>query len=214
MRFIDLTHELDSGTPVYPGDEAPVFEDAFTLENDGFREKRFTMFSHTGTHMDAPAHMMPGAPALDELPLSRFAGSAYVMDISGRPAGFRIEAEDIERRGNSVRGNDFLVIKTGWEGFWGVPDYFAGFPVLTPRAAELLAGWDMKGVGLDCLSADPVDSPDYPVHRVLLGAGLVIIENLANLDALSSSVFHLSCFPLKIRDADGSPVRAVGIIDD
>lgn len=209
MQFVDLTHYLDGGTPVYPGDDAPAFEDMFTLERDGFREKKLTISSHAGTHVDAPAHMISGAPTLDELPLSAFAGSAYLMDVSGRGAGFRIEAEEVERREGSIRGNDFLVIKTGWERFWGAPDYFSGFPVLSVQAAEVLAGWDMKGVGLDCISVDPVESTDYPVHRVLLGAGLVIIENLTNLGAAASPVFHLSCFPLKIRDADGSPVRAL-----
>jgi len=212
MKLVDLTQVLRNGMPVYPGTEGPRLEIGCSIEKDGFEEKRITMFSHTGTHMDAPAHLIYGAPTLDALPVSAFYGKAVLYR---HPDGGTetISLRDLGPVMEAVGSADFLVIRTGWSRFWGQERYYAGFPTLTTEAAARLASTRLKGVALDCISADRADTVDYEVHKILLSRGMVIVENLTGLDALPGT-FGLSCFPLKIESADGSPVRAVAYVED
>jgi arylformamidase len=211
MRVVDLSHTISEDMPVYPGTEGPKLQRANTIERDGFAEKLITMYSHTGTHMDAPGHLIPGAPTLDRLEAGRFVGRAVVADVS-RFAGGGIDAAFIESAAPSVRGADYLILRSGWSSLWGRPGYFESFPVLSEEAARLVCGLGLKGIGLDAISADRVGAEGLPVHRILLGAGLVIVENLANLEAVEAPAFTLVCLPLKLPDCDGSPVRAAALI--
>lgn len=83
LTVLDLTHTIAEGMPVYPGTEPPTLQQANTIEKDGFAEKRICMYSHTGTHIDAPAHMLGGAPSLDQLGAGQFVGTAMVIDVAG-----------------------------------------------------------------------------------------------------------------------------------
>ena len=208
MPLIDLSHTIEENMPVFPGAEAPRITVAATVVRDGFLEKRITLFSHTGTHMDAPAHLLEGGKTLDRLPVSRFAGSACVIDLRDLAAP-EITLEDLESRLDAGRRRDFYLLHTGWSRHWGSPDYFKGYPVLSLRAARLLADLKPKGIGLDAISVDAVQAEDLPVHKVFLGQDTVIVENLKNLDRLPKGPFKFFCFPLRFKDADGSPVRAV-----
>ncbi len=202
MKLVDLTHIITEGMPVYPGTEAPILAPANTIPVDGFQEKKITMYSHTGTHMDAPAHLVPGAATLDQLPLDTFYGRACVLD-------FPTKNEPLLIHEKSIVGNDFLLLRCGWDKKWGTGEYFTGYPALDVETATWLTSLGLKGIGVDVISVDPVDSSDLPNHRILLAAGIVIIENLTNLSLLPGNPFRFSCFPLRIHDADGSPVRAV-----
>jgi arylformamidase len=211
MRIVDLSHYLEAGMPLFPGTAAPRFEETTEIARDGFREKRISLCVHTGTHIDAPAHILAGGQTLDQLPAETFYGPAVLMDCTadGRKT---IDLSDLRRLGEAVCGCDFLLFRTDWSRYWGHDRYFSGFPVITPQAARCMVDVGLKGVGLDTLSVDPPDSVELPVHHIILEAGLVIVENLNNLDALPSGNFNFSCLPLKIRNADGSPVRAVALV--
>lgn len=208
MPVLDLTHTLHENMPVYPGTEQPRLTVGTTIEQDGFAEKLLTMYSHTGTHMDAPAHLIAGGTGLDGYPVTQFMGPAMVIDARGvgevSPAMLMAHAE-------RIRQADFVLLHTGWASLWGQPGYFEGFPVLTVEAAQWLAGQGLKGFGVDAISVDPVATTAYPVHMALLGAGMVLIENLKGLELLPQEAFALTCLPLKLQDADGSPVRAVAV---
>jgi kynurenine formamidase len=208
MRYIDLTHVVQPGMTVFPGTEPPVFEIGSSIEADGFEEKKITMFSHTGTHMDAPAHIIPGALTLDQFDIEQFGGQACVVDVS-RIETTKIEVGDLEARAEAIRVCDFVILRSGWSRLWESEGYFQDFPVLSPEAAQWLVEAGIKGLGIDMISVDEVDSTEFAVHSILLGADLVIIENLTNLELLPDSVFSFYCFPLRIDQADGSPVRAV-----
>ena len=210
MKTIDLTHPLREGMPVYPGTEPPLFDVGCTVAEHGFAEKKITLFSHTGTHIDAPSHLLAEGKSLDLLPLSQFHGSACVVPVAGRNK--IIDREDLEPFAGQLETSDYVLLHSGWDRHWGEDAYFSGFPILSPDAADRLVRCNLKGIGLDCISVDAVDSRALPIHRILLGAGLVIIENLTNLAALPSADFDFCCFPLAIEDADGSPVRAVGLV--
>lgn len=210
LQIVDLTQIISPQMPVYPGTEPPVFDVGCTLEVDGFREKKLTLFSHTGTHIDAPAHLLAEGKTLDQFPASQFVGPACCLDFSDFTGG-QIEVADLEPYRPHLEQVEFCLLHTGWSRYWGDPQYFVGFPVLSLAAAQWLCRFDLKGIGFDAISADPVASRDLPIHQQLLGKDLVLIENLTNLEPLPRQQFLFSCLPLKLADADGSPVRAVAV---
>ena len=211
MHIIDLSHIIAPGMPVYPGTQPPVITTDCTLEKHGFMEKKIAFYSHTGTHMDAPAHLLENGPTLDQFPVSQFHGQAFLLRLDGRRTP-EIGTSLLEPHAAAIRGSDFLLIQTGWNRLWGTPGYFEAFPVLTQTAADWIAGCGLKGVGIDAVSVDPVDTTEYAVHKRLLGSTMVIVENLANLDSIPADRFLFSCFPLRFEQADGSPVRAVAFV--
>lgn len=208
MTIIDLTHPIAPGMPVYPGTEPPVIVTGCTIDSAGFWEKKITMFSHTGTHMDAPAHMIKGGKTLDQLPMGQFFGKAFVLHRGDRQDR-EIGVEELLPHAQALAGAEFVLLDTGWSRFWGKEQYFARYPVLSAAAATLLAELPLKGIGVDTISVDAIDSQTYPVHNALLKKDFVIIENLTNLDQIPGMLCTLCCFPLKLVEADGSPVRAV-----
>lgn len=208
MSIIDLTHTLSPDMPVYPGTEPPVFLAGCTLEADGFLEKEITFFSHTGTHIDAPAHLVAGGKTLDRFGAGHFVGEALLVDVKPPQIGLDLLTPYEKQIGKA----DFLILRTGWSRRWGRQDYFEDFPVLTVDAARWLTGQGLKGIGIDAISFDAVSTSDYAVHKTLLGADIILVENLAHLEALLKSTFRFICLPLKIREADGSPARAVADI--
>lgn len=208
MQFIDLTHPIAPDMPVYPGTEPPRITEPRSIAQNGFREKSLTMYSHTGTHIDGPAHILTDGITLDSLPPAHFYGTAAVLDVS-RVQGPEISIDFIHLPPDT--SIDFVIFYTGWYHKWGKPAFFKGFPVPSLEAARYLASRGIKGVGTDAISIDRPDTADFIIHKTLLQKNIVIIENLTNLAGLTGRLFTLSCFPLKIKAADGAPVRAVAI---
>ena len=210
MRIIDLTHPISADMPVYPGTEPPIFETGCSIEDTGFLEKKITLYSHTGTHIDAPAHLINGHKTLDRLPVDRFYGKALVINYQDRKQ--TIEMDVLKPHENNIRAIDFLLIHTGWDHHWGTERYFHQYPVLSMETANWLSSFHLKGLGLDTISADRADTQDYPVHKAFLQKEIIIVENLTNLEDLPGEPVMFSCFPLYFTEADGSPVRAVAVI--
>jgi arylformamidase len=212
MKVYDLSHTIEPGMPVFPGTEPPLFLQGNTITTDGFAEKKITFFSHTGTHIDAPAHILADQPDLGQLPIDSFFGQALRIDIS-TIKGDTINTSQLEPYLKQLKQVDFVLFAAGWYTYWGSDTYFLGYPVLTPDAAKLLCQYKLKGIGFDSISADRADSHTLPIHRILLKK-MIIIENLANLETIPTNLFLFSCLPLKIADGDGSPVRAIAICDE
>jgi len=213
MKIVDLSHTICPDMPVYPGTEPPTFSTACTIEGMGFLEKKITFYSHTGTHMDAPCHIIPGAKTLDQMQPDRFVGKGAVVELEVND-GPTIDLELLKPHQGRIESCEFLLFRTGWADLWGKEDYLKGYPVLSRDAATWLAGFPLKGIGMDAISADDAESVTFPIHTILLERDIVIIENLTNLRALPDNEFLFCCFPLKIENADGSPVRAVAIVYD
>lgn len=211
MRIIDLTHLVSPDMPVYPGMERPVLITGCSIEEAGFLEKKITMYSHTGTHVDAPAHLIKNHKTLDLYPIEHFHGTALMLDFENSVSDL-IGVADLEPHSKDIKGLDYLLIHTGWSKHWGSEKYYSGYGVLSLEAADWLTGFKLKGIGLDTISADPADTQNYPVHKTLLQKDIIIIENLKNLRSLPYSIFKFSCFPIKFKEADGSPVRAVAYV--
>lgn len=125
MSVLDLTHTISGEMPVYPGTEKPVLTTACTIETAGYRETLLHMYSHTGTHMDAPAHMIARGRTLDSYGVEKFVGPGFVLDCRGRQeiplALLRAHEEDIRRV-------EFLLFCTGWDRLWGKDGYYENFP--------------------------------------------------------------------------------------
>lgn len=206
MKVYDLTHTIKNDMPVYPGTEQPQLTTACTIEEAGYRETLLHMFSHTGTHMDAPAHMLLDGAPLDSYGTDKFTGIAVVVDCRGETD---ISLPLLQRY--DLDGVDFVLFCTGWDKKWGTPDYYEGFPCLTPDAAAYLATLSLKGVGEDSISLDPCGSVDFPNHITLLRADFVNTENLTGLDALIGRRFTFVTLPLKFENSDGCSCRAIAM---
>lgn len=211
MKIIDLTHSISPNMPVYPGTEPPIFLQGCAIDETGFLEKKITLYSHTGTHIDAPAHLIKGSKTLDQLPIEHFHGKAFLLRLDNLRSQ-TISIQELEPYQQTFIQVGFVLIYTAWSQFWGTDKYFSDYPVLSLEAADWLSGFDLKGIGFDTISADKADSQDFPVHKAFLQHDTIIIENMTNLGEIPCNQFIFSCFPLSFEAADGSPVRAVAFI--
>jgi len=206
MRVVDLTHSISAEMPTYPGDPSPSMDAVSGYGDTGYVTRRLCLGSHTGTHVDAPAHMLPGGRTLDHYPVDHFAGPAAVVSV---PAKATVEHDSLRACVDGLPADGFLLLNTGWHRLWGTGRYFHDYPALSVAAATWLVERGLRGIGVDTPSVDAAGSTNYPVHRALLGCGMVIVENLAGLDRLPEGPVWFTAFPLPLASADGSPVRAV-----
>lgn len=210
MKVIDLTHTIRADMPVYPGTEPPQFEPANSYERDGFKETRLTMYTHTGTHMDPPAHLFPGRTTLDMFPPEQFIGRALVIDCAELAEGAAVTMDHIRRYGDKAARADFLLFRLGWDKKWGTDAYFGDYPCIDNEVLAYIKAGNYKGIGFDVIGLDPIADIDLTRHKELFrDTEIVNIENLKNLELCGDGLFWFSCFPLKLENCDGSPIRAV-----
>lgn len=161
----------------------------------------------------APAHLFAHQPTLDALPAAQFVGPALVVDCSDAAAGAVLTMERLAPVRQLADRAAFLLIRTGWDRFWGTPDYYGDYPVIGPDVVEYLIGSGKQGIGLDTIGVDAIYNETLPIHQKLLGTGrMVVIENLTGLDRAGGGLFTFCALPLHFCDADGAPVRAVGLL--
>jgi len=213
MSYTDLSHPIETGMPVFPGDPPVAVEPHATVAGEGYRVSAVDCGSHTGTHVDAPSHTEANGRAIDEFPVSRFVRDAVRVDLRERTP-----REPIGPAALPTVAADAVVLQTGWDDHWGDPAYF-DHPFLTPAAARHCVeyGYD---VAIDALNVDPTptdaagdhEPTGFQAHHALLGDGRLIVENLTNLSGLPDR-FELLAFPLKLDCGDGAPVRAVARTD-
>lgn len=201
--IIDISRPIGPDTPVWPGDPPVVVEPVARVEaGDPADVSRLQLGTHTGTHVDPPAHFLPGGVTVDELPLHVLVGPAVVADLTGVPS---IDSGALEGLGLAA-GTVRLLLKTGREA-GGIAAGTASGGALTAEGARWLVDRGVLLVGADTLSVEP-ETGTYPVHRILLGAGVVIVESL-DLAAVAAGPYQLVCLPLRITGGDGAPARAV-----
>ena len=162
--------------------------------------------SHQGTHLDAPLHFLEDGLPVDRVPIEQVVGQAVLVDVSGRPPRSSIEVADLDVV--ELRPGDRLVYRMGWDRVWPDPSYFIDMPRLSVAAATWLAERRLALVGFDAPTPNPEAMVE--VHRTLLGAGVVLLEGLANLDRLRQGPFELHAAPIRLEGSDGAPVRAYG----
>lgn len=236
MKCIDLTREINNETQVCPCDRVPVVENYATTEEEGVNVKFLKMGTHTATHIDAPHHYYKDGKTLNDFPVEYFLGRGIMLDFSEKGAKYPITREDILGYRDALEKVDFAIFNTGWEKYYGTWDFFK-HPYLTEEAAKALVELDIRIVGTDGSSADAaygfstaqrVENPTFEEilknmdrenvrdesHHILLGNDVLIVEYLCNMEALPKTEAFYSFLPLKIMEADGSPVRAVAIVKE
>jgi kynurenine formamidase len=201
MGLIDLTHTFDADMPVYPGDPVPQFTQTARFEIEGYCAYCLRTGMHTGTHMDAPLHMLSGGDFVCDVPIEKFVGRGRLIDARGRES----VTDDLLNTADLTRG-DIVLVLTGWYKRFRDPDYFESFPDITPAFAERLVS---AGVSIMALDTPSPDRAPYPVHKILLANNVLIIENLTALEALVGiGEFEVIALPSKFR-CEAAPVRVI-----
>ena len=215
MRVIDLTHTIKADMPVYPGTGTPKLEPANTYEENGFRETLVSFYSHTGTHMDPPAHLFAGRATLDAFPASQFLGRALVIDCTHLREGEAITMKELRKYGGLEDTVDFLLFYLGWDARWGTEAYFGEYPCIDEEVLRHILDGSYKGIGFDVIGLDPIADENLPRHKALFREkDIVNIENLTNLGQCGTEPFWFACLPMKIEGSDGAPVRAIAWFED
>ncbi|KAJ7634759.1 putative cyclase [Roridomyces roridus] len=213
-EIIDLSHTLEPGMQVYPGDPTFSCSPAASIAKDGYAVCSLSLGSHTGTHVDAPAHFFANGQTISEIPLSTFMGRAVVVDLTRKSARQVISWDDLALYAPRMVPGAILLLHTGWSRYWGTDEYLE-HPFLERAATENIIATGIRVVGVDTLSPDEtrVDGKgSFGAHEVILGAGGIIAENLTNLHAIAADPeYFVHLVPLKIDACDASPVRAYGL---
>ena len=221
-RIIDLTLPLESGL------RGVAVEPARTLEKDGWNATALHLYSHCGTHMDAPPHFGVAGPSIAEIPLDRCMGPAWVVDPVGcspveagseENASRRhceralIRVADLGETADRIQEGDGLLLRTGWSRFIHEPAYRDQLPRVSLELAEWCVARGVRMLGVEPPSVADVNNREEltSVHRVLLQAGVIIVEGLANLDQIRREKVTFMALPLKVAGGDGAPVRALAI---
>ena len=198
--------------PVFPGLPSPSFAPIARVEEDGYAMSEYRLLNHIGTHVDAPAHQIAGGDTLDEIGLERLVTEAITIDVSAAEPG-PLTRQEIEPRLASVRPGDIVFLYSDNARNWGSDAYWTGWSYPDAQAARALIDLGISAIGFDGPSADPVDSATFDLHRIWLGAGRMIIENVTNLDQLPERA-QVVVAPLKVRDANGAPARIFALLPD
>jgi kynurenine formamidase len=218
--LVDLSVPLASGMTVFPGDPEVEIAPALTLEaGDGVNVLSLHIGSQTGTHLDAPSHVLEDGLRLDELPLDRFVGPAVVADLRGLPAEAPITWGDLAPIHDSLRPGAILLLHTGWSRHFGDLGHYRTHPWLAGETAAAVVDAGVRTIGIDALNIDatPEDLSTirFDAHVEILGPGGVIVENLTNLAAVERLRDPIaSVLPLHLPGSDGAPVRAVAFERD
>jgi arylformamidase len=204
MAIYDVTVPLRPGMPTWDGEPGPECRPIKQIGVDGeaAQVSLLTIGTHCGTHVDAPAHFIPGAPGVESLPLDALVGPCRVVDVGDVP---RVEPEHLERLALGVRR---LLLKTASGALWEDASFRRDFVGLAPAAADWLVAHHLLLVGIDYLSVDPYDADPAAAHLALLGAGVVVLEGL-DLRQVPPGEYDLAALPLNLVGADGAPARVV-----
>lgn len=209
-RIIDLT------LPITDGDRGVSITPARRLETDGWNATTLSLYSHCGTHMDAPIHFGVTDQTIDELAVEELMGPAWVVNLEPAEPRQLIESSDLGDIAEKLQPGDGLIIRTGWSKYYGQPEYRDDLP----RISEELANWcvehKVRTLGVEPPSVADVNNAEEltAVHKILLGAGVIIVEGLTNLAKISKDKVTLIALPLKINSGDGAPARVLAIEED
>ncbi|MFZ0345350.1 MAG: cyclase family protein [Nitrososphaeraceae archaeon] len=210
MRVIDLTMEIGPSMRVFPGSPQPSFIEWSKFEIHGYSSEVMFLSTHTGTHIDAPSHFIPDSRTIDKIKVSRFVSRSILIKIP-KKADQQITLNDIINC--KIHANDTVVFATGWEKRFKNDNYMINNPGLSLDAAEYLVSNRVNAVAIDGPSIDRGVDNNFDIHSALLSNDIPIIENLCNLEELSSvKSFTLIVNPLKLVGASGSPVRAIALV--
>lgn len=213
MVPIDLTLTISENLPTFPGSPRPQFIPWEKIIPDGYNLELLFLSSHTGTHMDAPYHFLEKGETIEKISTKRLVSDAILIKLKKGP-NKSISKKDIitfESKNGKILSHSTVVFHTGWSKNLEKKSYFEKNPGLSVDAAKYLASKKINLVGIDSPSIDLGRDSKFSVHHVLSKNNILIVENLTNLEKIKNSKFKLVVLPLKLKNATGSPVRAIAI---
>jgi len=214
-KLIDLSHPLEGGQRVFPEDPPISVEIHHTIDSIGYNLTKVSLSSHQGTHLDAPYHFFDNGETVDQIDLHRFYGPATVVDLApggALEARTPLTAQSFEPHADLFQPGARILYRTGWDRMFGRPEFFTDSPTLTLGAARWIADRKIGLLGMDT----PTPSEDWlECHHILLRSGteIVIVEGLTRLEQLPESFVFIG-FPLNLKGRDGSPIRAVAVVEE
>lgn len=200
-KIIDLSHVFDTAVPVYPGDPEPTFRQIADVNTGGYELTEVTTVLHAATHIDSPRHILQKGAGIAEIPVERFLGRGVLIDARERAV---MDADLLA--GRALQQGDIVLLLSGRSRRYRMPDYFTDTPEVTIAFADALIEAGVSMLGIDFPSPD---RPPYPVHRLLLENRVLIMENLANLEALlEAEHFEVIALPVRFA-AEAAPARVI-----
>lgn len=213
MKPIDLTLTISASIPTFPDSPKPQFILWSTLKDNEYNLELLFLSSHTGTHLDAPYHFVKNGIKIHQIPLDRLVGNGILIKIK-KGKNQSITKNDLilfEKKHGNIPKYSSIFFYTEWQKNLNNSCYFINNPGLSESAATYLVSKKINLVGIDSPSIDLGQDKNFRVHQILAKNNILIVENLLNLNKISSKQFDFVILPLKLKDATGSPVRAIAI---
>lgn len=206
-RIIDLTRTLA------PDQEGVGFEQSRTVEEDGWNARTLHLYSHTGTHMDAPHHFGVSEESIEEFVPSRLMGKTWIARLGNVESQQLLMPSDLGGIADKIKAGENLILQTGWS----KKESYRTFRDELPRISKELAHWIVEK-GINILGVEPPSVADVnnleevtEIHHILMKGDVIIVEGLVNLDQIQSEMVYLIALPLKLENGDGSPIRAIAL---
>jgi len=215
MKIIDLTLTVSDKIPTFPGSPQPSFIPWENVKEDGYNLELLFLSTHTGTHMDAPYHFLEKGAKIHEISLKKLVSEAVLIPSKkkgGEPIT-KIDIQKFEKKHGKITSFSSVIFYTEWQKNLQKKYYFTKNPGLSVSAAKYLASKKINLVGIDSPSIDLGKDSKFSVHQIFAKKGMLIVENLSNLEKIKSPKFHLVVLPLKLKNATGSPVRAIAFVE-
>lgn len=201
--YVDLSVPLNEQTPIYPGDPATKIRPAGILAKDGYNDHYISIGTHVGTHIDAPLHMLESGLSLDRFSVEQFVGNGRLVEVTGSDFEVVKQAD--------IQAGDIVLFRTGMSDKYHEAVYFEEYPAMSDEIANYLVSKKVKMVGVDACSVDNKDG--FPIHKILLGGNVLIIENLTNLSQLAGKNFRVYALPINLQ-IDGAPARVIAEVSN
>jgi kynurenine formamidase len=210
---IDLTLTISHELPRFPGSPKPSFIPWSKIKTDGYNLELLFFSSHTGTHLDAPFHFDEKGSKIHQISPSRLISDAILLKMTKGPNQLISKADIInfEKKYEKIKNDSTVIFTTGWQKNLEKKSFFKNNPGLSSSAARYLISKNINLVGTDSPSIDLGTDEKFTTHHILSKNNVLIVENLCNLEKISGIHFKLIVLPLKLKDATGSPVRAIAI---
>ena len=204
-RLFDISVPVMNGGVVYPGNPEIHIEPQQDMAKGGSSNvSLLSIGSHTGTHVDAPKHMIPGGAGVESIPLDALTGPALVIEFDNDV----MAVTEAYLRAQLVAGSERILLKTRNSGFIRQRDFHRDYTYLAPDGAEYLVSLGVRLVGIDYLSIEQFHSGHHRTHKTLLSRGVVIVEGI-DLSDVPPGKYQLYCLPILLQGIDGAPARAV-----
>lgn len=207
MRYIDLTLSYEKGMRGFDSSTAK------TLAVDGWNAQTLQIYSHAGTHMDAPFHFEVNDSFIDNYPVDRFFVTCWVLKLQNIGKSHLITIDVISSISDKIKSGEGLIFHTGWSKYIGQPEYRDDLPRISNELAKWLVNRGIRLIGVEPPSIADVNNLEElsEIHRILLEGDVIIVEGLTNLESITSEKVEMVALPLKIEGGDGAPCRVIAI---